>query len=181
MEVVYQKENSINLNDLSKYISFRKISFGKIEDITIILALIFLYRFPEQKIIKDIQEIIDITSINIKPSIIYDNPPDTLTYIIGENNKISIKTYKKFSPEEKEVLQKKFISLNTHQKICILFLILCKLAKQTPIIQGETASGKTHVVNIFSELLGKSINSKEKENILNNKNLKEEEKEKEII
>lgn len=66
LEYTYQKENSINLNDITKYISFRKISYGKIEDISIILSLIFVYRFPEEKIIKEIQDTLNITSMNIK-------------------------------------------------------------------------------------------------------------------
>ena len=181
LEYTYQKENSINLNDITKYISFRKISYGKIEDISIILSLIFVYRFPEEKIIKEIQDILNITSMNIKPSIIYDVPPGTLTYKIGEKNLISIKTFKNFTEDEKEILKNKFISLTSHQKICILFLILCKLSKQTPIIQGETASGKTHVINIFAELIGKSLNEKEKKDILNNDKIDEKEKERQIV
>lgn len=79
------------------------------------------------------------------------------------------------------MLKNKFISLTSHQKICILFLILCKLSNQTPIIKGETSSGKTHVINIFAELIGKSLNEKEKKNILNDDKIDEKEKERQII
>jgi MoxR-like ATPase len=42
LENKYQKQNSINLNDISKYISFRRISFGQIDNIIIILSIWYI-------------------------------------------------------------------------------------------------------------------------------------------
>ena len=43
------------------------------------------------------------------------------------------------------------------QKLCFLFLICCIKAKKTPIIQGETASGKSFLIKTLSEILGQNL------------------------
>lgn len=58
--------------------------------------------------------------------------------------------------EEITNLKNVFISLTSNQKSCILFLILCALTKRACIIQGETASGKSHVIRTFALLVGKN-------------------------
>ena len=165
IEQKYQKENFFNLNDIAKYIEFRKISYGEIDDISIIFALIFVYRFSEPEIISDLKQKLQIQSIKIRPSLDYENSEESSTILIDKIDekikiKIKIKAFfkDKLSYEEKNNLQKKFNSLNSTQKICILFLILCVLSKRTSLIQGETASGKSHVIRTFGELMGKKIN-----------------------
>ena len=160
LEKKYQKENFFNLNDISKYIDLRRISYGQINDISILYAIIFIYRFNEEKIIEDLKKELDIKTINMRPSLIYDLPLGKLIYRIGENNKIIIKTFfgKPLTDQEKNKLNNAFVSLTSNQKFCILFLILCVLSKRTCIIQGETSSGKSHVIRIFSLLMGKQIN-----------------------
>jgi len=93
MEKKYQKEIFLNLNNISKFINFRKVSYGKIDNILIIFAMIFLYRFTEEEILSDLKQKLQIQSIGMKPILIYDMPLGTLTYKIGEKNKIQIKTY----------------------------------------------------------------------------------------
>ena len=41
---------------------------------------------------------------------------------------------------------------------CLFFLILCYKTKITPIIQGETASGKSFIIRFFSKMLGQKLN-----------------------
>ena len=160
IEQKYQKENFLNFNDISKFINLRKISYGKINDVSIIFAMVFVYRFTEEEIINDLKQELQIQSIDMKPSLIYDMPIGTLTYKIGESNKIQIKTFfnRKLEDDEIKELKSCFISLTSNQKSCILFLILCALTKRTALIQGETASGKSHVIRTFAYLMGKELN-----------------------
>ena len=160
IEKKYQKENFLNFNDISKFINFRKISYGKINDVSIIFAMVFVYRFTEEEIINDLKQELQIQSIDMKPSLIYDQPIGTLTYKIGEKNKIQIKTFfnRALTNEEKKNFNSHFVSLTSNQKSCILFLILCALTKRSSLIQGETASGKSHVIRTFAYLMGKELN-----------------------
>ena len=160
IEKKYQKENFLNFNDISKFINFRQISYGKINDVSIIFAMVFVYRFTEQEIINDLKQELQIQSIDMKPTLIYDMPIGTLTYKIGENNKIQINTFfnRPLKPKEIQDFKNCFISLTSNQKSCILFLILCALTKRSCLIQGETASGKSHVIRTFAYLMGKGLN-----------------------
>ena len=60
--------------------------------------------------------------------------------------------------EEINYLNNIFLSLTSNQKIGILFLILCTLSKRASIIQGEKASGKSHLIRAFAKLMGKELN-----------------------
>ena len=40
------------------------------------------------------------------------------------------------------------------EKLCFLFLLCCIKADKVPIIQGLTASGKSYIVMLLTELLG---------------------------
>ena len=93
IEKKYQKENFWNLNDISKIINF-------------------VYRFTEEEIISDLKQELQIQSIDMKPTLIYDIPIGTLTYKIREKNKIQIKTYfkNKLTNDEKNLLNNYFIS-----------------------------------------------------------------------
>ena len=72
IEKKYQKENFWNLNDISKIINF-------------------VYRFTEEEIISDLKQELQLQSIDMKLTLIYDIPIGTLTYKIREKNKIQIK------------------------------------------------------------------------------------------
>jgi hypothetical protein len=93
IEKKYQKENFLNYNDISKFINFRKISYGKIDDVYIIFAMVFVYRFTEEEIIEDLKKELHIQSIDMKQIFIYDMLIGTLTYTIGDKNKIQIITF----------------------------------------------------------------------------------------
>ena len=89
----YQKENFLNLNIITKFINFRKISYGKIDNVDIIFAMVFVYRFTEEEIIEDLKKELHIQSIDMKQILIYDMLIGTLTYTIGDKNKIQIITF----------------------------------------------------------------------------------------
>ncbi len=72
---------------MTKFINFRKISYGKIDDVDIIFAMVFVYRLTEGEIIEDLKKKLHIQSIDIKPTLIYDMPIGTLTSTIGEKTK----------------------------------------------------------------------------------------------
>ena len=71
---------------------------------------------------------------------------------------LTLPLYKKFSQEEINIITSKLESLTKPQKHCILFLSSALLAKSTCIIQGGTASGKSLIIRIFSEMMGKKLN-----------------------
>ncbi len=51
IEKKYQKENFGNLNDISKFINFRKVSYGKIDDVSInFYKILFHIVWIEKKI-----------------------------------------------------------------------------------------------------------------------------------
>ena len=62
MEKCFQKDNTLNLNDISKYIELRKVSYKSLEA-DIIYAMIFAYRFPEIEIQKAVIEDLGLTTL----------------------------------------------------------------------------------------------------------------------
>ena len=92
IEKRFQKDNALNLNDISKYIDLRKVSYKSL-DADIIYAMTFAYRFPEIEIQKSVIEELGLTTLKFYPSIEYDNPIGTLNIIISDKSKIQLKTY----------------------------------------------------------------------------------------
>lgn len=160
IEKRFQKDNTLNLNDISKYIELRKVSYKSLES-DIIYAMIFAYRFPEIEIQKAVIEELGLTTLKFYPSIEYDNPVGTLNIIISDRSKIQLKTYfkDKLSFEKKQELTKKFYSLTSNQKNCLIFLALCILSKKTCNILGKTASGKKYTIYTLADLLGKTLHT----------------------
>lgn len=122
--------------------------------------MVFVYRFTGEEIIEDLKKELHIQSIGMKPTLIYNMPIGTLIYTIREKNKIQIKTYFKAPLTNEEITNLKniFIYLASNNKSCILFLFLSALTKRVYIIDGETASGKSHVIRTFVLLVRKNLN-----------------------
>lgn len=78
---------------MTKFINFRKISYGRINDVSIIFAIIFVYRFTEEEITNALKWVLQIQSIDTKLTLIYDVPIITLAYKKGEKNKIQAKIF----------------------------------------------------------------------------------------
>jgi midasin (ATPase involved in ribosome maturation) len=71
-------------------------------------------------------------------------------------NEIQLPYYNKHEIKKDEIKQK-LNTLNIKQKQCLLFLVLSILCKRACIIQGDTASGKTHIIRLFAEILGQKL------------------------
>ena len=157
----YTKKNSIepefNLIDIKKYIDFRR-NFPKLDSLYLML-FVFVYRFdkPEiqEKIIKSLD--LNLTS-DFSPYIDYDENQKKLIIYLGKNNfdKIEIKTINSGKINKKEN-KRLFKSLTKIQKLGIIFLVCCVQSGKIPLIQGETASGKSYLINIFSQLFGQDM------------------------
>ena len=145
-----------SINDITKYILFRNVT-KKSLDKSIILQIIFAYRFIQSDFIKDIMNELGFLSMKINPSINIRDDYLSISFKNKENkNEIKLDYYNKFTLNKKEVLQK-INTLNIKQRQCILFLALSILCKRACIIQGDTASGKTHLIRLFSEMLGQKL------------------------
>ena len=70
---------------------------------------------------------------------------------INSNSKFENKNYI-------TTLKEKIISLTSPQRLCLLFLSLCYKVNKPCIIQGKTCSGKTHIIYLFSKIIGKHLN-----------------------
>ena len=150
-------EFPFTLYEVRKYISLRK-SINTL-DKKIFLYFIFNNHFSRRENIKKIHEIIKFETISFNPSIEYYDKNQFLIFKMSEKGKrnnltIKIKNPEKIKPKE---LKEKFNSITSYEKLCILFLLCCVKAKMTPIIQGITASGKSFIIKLFSEILGEDL------------------------
>ena len=155
-EFSYTKGNIsyFSLNDITKYILFRKYTKNSL-DKSIILQILFAYRFIQSEFIKDI--INELGFLTMKMSPIIKNKENYLS--IGFKNKevkneIRLSYFGKVNNDE---ILKKINTLNIKQKQCILFLALSILCKRACVIQGDTASGKTYIIRLFAEMLGQKL------------------------
>jgi len=145
-----------SLNDITKYILFRRHSKNSI-DKSIILQIIFAYRFIQNEFIKDIMKELGFLSMKVNPII---KNKDKYLSISFKNKDIKdeIKLpYINNFEIDKKIVEEKINTLNLKQKQCMLFLVLSVLCKRACIIQGDTASGKTHLVRLFAEMVGQKL------------------------
>ena len=145
-----------SLNDITKYILFRKNTKNSLEKY-IILQILFIYRFIQNDFIKDIMKELGFLSMKVNP--IIKNKEDCLSISFSNKdikNELKISYYGDFVIQKAE-LESKVNTLNIKQKQCLLFLALSILCKRACIIQGDTASGKTHLVRLFAELVGQKL------------------------
>ena len=147
----------LSLSDIEKYIEFRKVSKEYFDE-QIISQIVFAYRFSEPDIIKEVLKAINLSELSFVPSFNYSLDKKYLFVKISEdsNRELVMQTY---SPdidvnEIKSILN----GLTDTETRCLFFLILCYKTKITPIIQGETASGKSFIIRLFSKMLGQKLN-----------------------
>ena len=100
---------------------------------------------------------ISLTS-DFAPEIDYDDNKKKLVLYLNPNKIDKITLYTE-SPQKinKEENKRLFNSLTKIQKLGIIFLICCIKSNKIPLIQGETASGKSYLIQIFTKILGQSI------------------------
>ena len=150
-------EFPFTLHEVRKYISFRK-SIDSL-DKNYFIFFIFNNHFNKSENINKIREEFEFDKLTFNPTIDYYDNNKFLVFNIskkGHRNilKIEIKNHEKIKPKE---LKDKFNAITIDEKLCILFLLCCVKANKTPIIQGVTASGKSFIVKLFSELLGQEM------------------------
>ena len=143
-----------SLNDITKYILFRKYTKSLL-DKSIIFQIIFAHRFIQNEFIKEIMKKLGFFSLKVNP--IIQNKEAYLSISFKKSkNEIQLPYFNKIEINKEEIKQK-INTLNLKQKQCLLFLVLSILCKRACIIQGDTASGKTHLIRLFAEMLGQKL------------------------
>ena len=150
-------EFPITLHEIRKYLSFRK-SIPNL-DKNIFMSFIFNYHFCQKENIYKAQKELKLDTFLFNPIINYDGSKKYLTFKSSKKEKsnqlkIKIKHPNKINTKE---LVNKFNSMTLSEKLCFLFLLCCVIAKKTPIIQGITASGKSFIIKLLSEILGQDL------------------------
>ena len=155
-EFSYSKGNIsyFSLNDISKYILFRKYSKNYI-DKSYIFQIIFAYRFIQNEFIFEIMKKLGFLSMKLNPY--FQNNDDGLSISFKKSKNEILIPYYGNNQINREELKQKINTLNLKQKQCLLFLVLSILCKRACVIQGDTAAGKTHLIRLFSEMLGQKL------------------------
>ena len=150
-------EFPLTLHEVRKYISFRK-SIPQL-DKTIFMSFIFNYHFSQKENIYRAKKELKLDTFLFNPIINYEKKNKFLTFNSskkGNTNQLKIKI--KYPDKIDTVkLKNKFNSMTLTEKLCFLFLLCCVIAKKTPIIQGVTASGKSFIIKLLSEILGQDL------------------------
>ena len=157
--LVEQNEKVLTYNDISKYIVLRKATKNKLDE-KIISQFIFAYCLSDQEKIEKILNRLNLDQAKFNPSFTYNNTKQEIYIKLAREGKeyLTLPIYKKFTQDEINIINNKLDSLTKPQKQCILNLSSALLAKRTCIVQGGTASGKSLIIRIFSEMMGKKLN-----------------------
>ena len=159
----YTKEKHINelysFNDFKKFYLFTKnskinkngvnTSIFSIKNIT---QLLLVYKLKSKEEIDSANKILGYTDISdFWPIFSYNNNEFNVA-LNDKLEKLSFQIKKKIKNKNK--LLRAISSLTPDQRRGIIFLMLSVLSDVPCIIQGDTASGKTHLIRLFCELLG---------------------------
>ena len=148
-------ELPITLNVVKKYLQFRKKIPGLNKNI--FMSFIFQHHFIKYESIQKIKRELKLSDYNIDMTIEYSGNNKYLNLKINNKNqdiKVEIKNPENINQEENIKL---FNSLTQSEQFGFLFLLCCVLIKKVPIIQGETASGKSYLLNIFAKIMGEKL------------------------
>ena len=150
-------EFPLTLHEVRKYISFRKEI--PCLDKNLFMYFIFHNHFNRSENKIKVKEALKFDMFLFNPSIDYDKNNEYLNFQTSTKNeknilKIKIKNTGKI---KKDKYLKIFNSITLNEKFCFLFLLCCVIAKKTPIIQGETASGKSFIIKLFSKIVGQDL------------------------
>ena len=145
-----------SLNDITKYILFRKYTKDSLVK-SIILQILFAFRFIQNEFIKEILDELGFLTMKLTPIFKLEEKVLSVSFKNKKfKNQIKYPYIDQFKITPEKTL-KKINTLNTKQKHCLLFLILSILCKRACIIQGDTASGKTHLVRLLAEMVGQKL------------------------
>ena len=154
-------ESILSLNELDKFIKLRKNTYKKL-DINIILSFIFIFRYSDDEIREKIKNILKIKYDDINISIKLVSDMGHLYLEIKMNDKYYYLQFHEMKENEGEninieEINKNLVSLTGPQRYCLLFLSCCYISNKPCILQGETSSGKTHLIHLFADMLGKKL------------------------
>jgi len=170
----YVKEKQIKelftFNDFKKFLFFlqnSRIDEGEskqIFEIQTLTQLLLVYKFKSKEEIRNANEILrNSLASDFWPIFSYLSDEEDLKeddndeFRIDPYNKeqnLCYKTKQQLKKEEKKNLLSKIHSLSPDQRRGIIFLMLSVLSDVPCVVQGVTASGKTHLVRLFCQLLG---------------------------
>ena len=144
------------LNDIDKYLLFRKLT-KKFFDETTISQMVFAYKFSSDEMIQMILKELKLENMKFNPIFSYGIPPKYLNIRISDNESNILRLPLITSPKSASELYK-INSLTLPQKHCLVFLACSLLSKRSCVIQGDTASGKSYLIRLFSRLIGAKLN-----------------------
>ncbi len=160
-EMKESNESVLSLNEIDKFLKLRQNTFTKL-DINIILSFIFIFRYSNDEIREKIKNKIKIKYDDINTSIKLVSDMGCLYLEIKLNDKYYYLPFQNMKEiEEKNInieeINKNLVSLTGPQRYCLLFLSCCYISNKPCILQGETSSGKTHLIHLFANMLGKKL------------------------
>ena len=166
-----QIKELFTFNDFKKFLFFLKKSrtdpnnpTTSIFDIKTITQLLLVYKFKSKDEINSANQILGNSLVsNFWPIFSYlsdenkEDEPEEDEFQIAPDNQgenLCYKTKNALKKKDREKLLLKTHSLTPDQRRGIIFLMLSVLSDVPCVIQGITASGKTHLIRLFCELLG---------------------------
>ena len=160
-EMQESNESVLSLNELDKFIKLRQNTYKKL-DINIILSFIFIFRYSDDEIREKIKKVLKIKYDDINTSIKLVSDVGHLYLEIKMNDKYYYLPFHEIKDNEEkniniEEINQNLVSLTGPQRYCLLFLSCCYISNKPCILQGETSSGKTHLIHLFANMLGKKL------------------------
>lgn len=153
---VSSTDTIFTLNDIEKYLKLRELTANFFHETTI-SQMIFAYKFSSEQLIQRILNDLVLDNLKFAPIFEYDVPLKHLLVRISNESTNALSLELKSSPKDTSILHK-INSLTLAQKHCLIFLICSILAKRTCVVQGDTASGKSHVVRLLADIAGAKLN-----------------------
>ena len=151
--------NPLSLNDINKFIALRDITYKEL-DISIISQFILVYRHSDNEKIQEIIQKLKFKAFNFIPKFNLSNKELTIDIEENEDNNKN-DSFQSFKPplnyNNKFLDEDKLNTLTKPQKHCLLFLFCSYKTNRSIILQGNTNSGKTHLITLFSKMVGKKL------------------------
>jgi len=156
--IVNRGSNSkLSISDVWKYIHFRISTMSSFSEPILIFQFVFSYKFSDPKDIIQVQNIIGKgSSTSFRAIFSYSPNNDYFCVSFSRENNQVLNIPTTFSAEDK-ISTQHLNSLTLPQKHAFVFLACSVLSRQTPVLFGDTASGKSRIIRLFAETLGKAI------------------------
>ncbi|KAK8854130.1 hypothetical protein M9Y10_016684 [Tritrichomonas musculus] len=148
--------SAVTLYDINKYILFRKVTKGYFHE-DLISQMLFGYRFLQQETINQVLEKLGLLKMVCQPNFIFNIDRKELYVKESDEQKEGLTLPIHTKPNNSEIIYQELRTLTIEQQQCLLFLTCAVLSKRVCIIQGSTASGKSHIIRLFANMLGQKI------------------------